>query len=92
MAIIPQAIFAIVFIFVFGVMCFYTGELTLKLVTLGRHKLQLNPFHSGVSNVNRGTSIAIGGLLWLGFSLVLGFPISWTEFWGWNDLCGTEIV
>ncbi len=50
----------------FGTIFFYTGELTLKFATLGRHKLQPNPYKSGANYANRGKSLALGGLVWLG--------------------------
>lgn len=63
-------IFEAIFEFVFGVVFFYIGEVTLTLVTLGHHKLQLDPFNSGDSNINRGKSITIGFLVCIG--LILG--------------------
>ena len=58
----------------FGTFIFYTGEVTLKLVTLGRHNMQLDPDKSG-NNVNRGKSMLIGILVWIGlnFSLIALF-------------------
>ena len=54
---------------VFGTIFFYTGELTLLVFTLGRHKLQPHPYKSRANHANLRRSIALGGLVWLGLIL-----------------------
>ena len=52
-----------------GPLFFYTGELTLKVVTLGRHRLQSYPYQSVPNPANSRRSSALGGLVWLGLLL-----------------------
>ena len=49
----------------FGTFFFYTGELTFCIMTLGRHKLQPNPYHNRANPAAVTKSLALGGLVWL---------------------------